>query len=81
MIQKVGDVTGKDGRSLRGNAASITEFTVKRVQLVFSRPSQRSVVAVVSEMKTFCGRANPTSGALDWVEESEEYDYHQEIAR
>ncbi|CAF98945.1 unnamed protein product, partial [Tetraodon nigroviridis] len=32
-------------------------------------------------MKTFCGRANPTTGALDWVEQSEEYDYHQEIAR
>uniref|UniRef100_A0A669CAC7 Protein arginine N-methyltransferase n=1 Tax=Oreochromis niloticus TaxID=8128 RepID=A0A669CAC7_ORENI len=32
-------------------------------------------------MKTFYGRANPTTGALDWVEESEEYDYHQEIAR
>uniref|UniRef100_A0A8C2XUT4 Protein arginine N-methyltransferase n=1 Tax=Cyclopterus lumpus TaxID=8103 RepID=A0A8C2XUT4_CYCLU len=32
-------------------------------------------------MKTFCGRANPTTGALDSVEESEEYDYHQEIAR
>ncbi|XP_068459183.1 protein arginine N-methyltransferase 7 [Clinocottus analis] len=32
-------------------------------------------------MKTFCGRANPSTGALDWVEESEEYDYHQEIAR
>ncbi|KAM8860586.1 protein arginine N-methyltransferase 7 isoform 2-T2 [Synchiropus picturatus] len=32
-------------------------------------------------MKTFCGRANPTTGALEWVEESEEYDYHQEIAR
>ncbi|XP_076878322.1 protein arginine N-methyltransferase 7 [Brachyhypopomus gauderio] len=32
-------------------------------------------------MKTFCGRANPTTGALDWIEESEEYDYHQEIAR
>ncbi|XP_019934718.2 protein arginine N-methyltransferase 7 [Paralichthys olivaceus] len=32
-------------------------------------------------MKTFCGRANPTTGALDWVEESEEYDFHQEIAR
>uniref|UniRef100_A0A671WST0 Protein arginine N-methyltransferase n=1 Tax=Sparus aurata TaxID=8175 RepID=A0A671WST0_SPAAU len=32
-------------------------------------------------MKTFCGRANPTTGALDWMEESEEYDYHQEIAR
>lgn len=32
-------------------------------------------------MKTFCGRSNPTTGALDWVEESEEYDYHQEIAR
>uniref|UniRef100_A0A3Q4B6X5 Protein arginine N-methyltransferase n=1 Tax=Mola mola TaxID=94237 RepID=A0A3Q4B6X5_MOLML len=32
-------------------------------------------------MKTFCGRANPTTGALDWLEESEEYDYHQEIAR
>ncbi|KAM9854060.1 protein arginine N-methyltransferase 7 [Aulostomus maculatus] len=32
-------------------------------------------------MKTFCGRANPVTGALDWVEEREEYDYHQEIAR
>ncbi|XP_053175311.1 protein arginine N-methyltransferase 7 [Scomber japonicus] len=32
-------------------------------------------------MKTFCGRANPTTGAVDWVEEGEEYDYHQEIAR
>ncbi|RXM31221.1 Protein arginine N-methyltransferase 7 [Acipenser ruthenus] len=32
-------------------------------------------------MKTFCGRANPTTGGLGWVEESEEYDYHQEIAR
>ncbi|XP_066504878.1 protein arginine N-methyltransferase 7 [Hoplias malabaricus] len=32
-------------------------------------------------MKTFCGRANPTTGALNWVEESDEYDYHQEIAR
>ncbi|XP_028263869.1 protein arginine N-methyltransferase 7 [Parambassis ranga] len=32
-------------------------------------------------MKSFCGRANPTTGALEWVEESEEYDYHQEIAR
>ncbi|TSQ92640.1 Protein arginine N-methyltransferase 7 [Bagarius yarrelli] len=32
-------------------------------------------------MKTFCGRANPVTGSLDWVEEGEEYDYHQEIAR
>uniref|UniRef100_A0A1A8DDB6 Protein arginine N-methyltransferase n=1 Tax=Nothobranchius kadleci TaxID=1051664 RepID=A0A1A8DDB6_NOTKA len=32
-------------------------------------------------MKTLCGRVNPTTGALDWVEEGEEYDYHQEIAR
>ncbi|KAM6936768.1 protein arginine N-methyltransferase 7 [Xenentodon cancila] len=32
-------------------------------------------------MKTFCGRANPSTGAVDWVEESEDYDYHQEIAR
>uniref|UniRef100_H2ZX08 Protein arginine N-methyltransferase n=1 Tax=Latimeria chalumnae TaxID=7897 RepID=H2ZX08_LATCH len=32
-------------------------------------------------MKTFCGRANPTTGAMDWVEEDESYDYHQEIAR
>uniref|UniRef100_A0AAQ5YSS3 Protein arginine N-methyltransferase n=1 Tax=Amphiprion ocellaris TaxID=80972 RepID=A0AAQ5YSS3_AMPOC len=31
-------------------------------------------------MRTFCGRANPSTGALDWVEE-EEYDFHQEIAR
>ncbi|KAM9301559.1 protein arginine N-methyltransferase 7 [Gastrophryne carolinensis] len=32
-------------------------------------------------MKVFCGRVNPTTGALDWVEEDENYDYHQEIAR
>ena len=50
-------------------------------QRLFSRTSQPSVGTAVAEMKTFCGRANPTTGALDWVEESEEYDYHQEIAR
>lgn len=33
-----------------------------------------------ANMRTFCGRANPSTGALDWVEE-EEYDFHQEIAR
>ncbi|NXJ76608.1 ANM7 methyltransferase, partial [Trogon melanurus] len=32
-------------------------------------------------MKTFCGRANPTTGAMEWLEEDENYDYHQEIAR
>lgn len=32
-------------------------------------------------MKIFCGRPNPITGSLDWREESEEYDYHQEIAR
>ncbi|NXH22128.1 ANM7 methyltransferase, partial [Bucco capensis] len=32
-------------------------------------------------MKTFCGRANPTTGAIEWFEEDENYDYHQEIAR
>ncbi|NXP15831.1 ANM7 methyltransferase, partial [Thinocorus orbignyianus] len=32
-------------------------------------------------MKTFCGRANPTTGAMEWIEEDENYDYHQEIAR
>ncbi|XP_067905761.1 protein arginine N-methyltransferase 7 isoform X3 [Heterodontus francisci] len=32
-------------------------------------------------MKTFCGRANPTTGAIEWEEEDEDYDYHQEIAR
>ncbi|KAM4017805.1 protein arginine N-methyltransferase 7 isoform 2-T5 [Anomaloglossus baeobatrachus] len=29
----------------------------------------------------FCGRVNPITGSLDWVEEDENYDYHQEIAR
>lgn len=29
----------------------------------------------------FCGRVNPITGALDWIEEDENYDYHQEIAR
>ncbi|NWV59742.1 ANM7 methyltransferase, partial [Malurus elegans] len=32
-------------------------------------------------MKTFCGRANPTTGSMEWLEEGEDYDYHQEIAR
>ncbi|NXS43050.1 ANM7 methyltransferase, partial [Balaeniceps rex] len=32
-------------------------------------------------MKTFCGRANPTTGTMEWLEEDENYDYHQEIAR
>ncbi|KAJ7312024.1 hypothetical protein JRQ81_006354 [Phrynocephalus forsythii] len=32
-------------------------------------------------MKVFCGRANPTTGAVEWLEEDENYDYHQEIAR
>ncbi|XP_044290062.1 protein arginine N-methyltransferase 7 [Varanus komodoensis] len=32
-------------------------------------------------MKVFCGRANPTTGSLEWLEEDESYDYHQEIAR
>ncbi|NXP87201.1 ANM7 methyltransferase, partial [Passerina amoena] len=32
-------------------------------------------------MRTFCGRANPTTGSMEWLEEGEDYDYHQEIAR
>ncbi|XP_061404744.1 LOW QUALITY PROTEIN: protein arginine N-methyltransferase 7 [Lethenteron reissneri] len=32
-------------------------------------------------MKTFCGRANPTTGAMEWQQEGEDYDFHQEIAR
>uniref|UniRef100_A0A8C5QGZ0 Protein arginine N-methyltransferase n=1 Tax=Leptobrachium leishanense TaxID=445787 RepID=A0A8C5QGZ0_9ANUR len=32
-------------------------------------------------MKVFCGRVNPTTGSVDWLEEDEHYDYHQEIAR
>uniref|UniRef100_A0AAY4CCM1 Protein arginine N-methyltransferase n=1 Tax=Denticeps clupeoides TaxID=299321 RepID=A0AAY4CCM1_9TELE len=36
---------------------------------------------VNSSGNTFSGRTNATTNALDWVEESEEYDYHQEIAR
>ncbi|XP_061863384.1 protein arginine N-methyltransferase 7 isoform X4 [Colius striatus] len=32
-------------------------------------------------MKTFCGRANPTTGSMEWLEGDEDYDYHQEIAR
>ncbi|XP_071973858.1 protein arginine N-methyltransferase 7 isoform X3 [Engystomops pustulosus] len=29
----------------------------------------------------FCGRVNPITGSLDWIEEDENYDYHQEISR
>lgn len=32
-------------------------------------------------MKVFCGRANPTTGSVEWLAEDENYDYHQEIAR
>ncbi|XP_010148340.1 PREDICTED: protein arginine N-methyltransferase 7 isoform X2 [Eurypyga helias] len=32
-------------------------------------------------MKIFCGRPNPTTGSMEWLEEDENYDYHQEIAR
>ncbi|XP_075796455.1 protein arginine N-methyltransferase 7 isoform X2 [Pelodiscus sinensis] len=32
-------------------------------------------------MKVFCGRANPTTGSMEWLEEDEDYDFHQEIAR
>ncbi|TNN30418.1 Protein arginine N-methyltransferase 7 [Liparis tanakae] len=32
-------------------------------------------------MKTFCGGTDPNTGAPDRPEDSEEYDYHQEIAR
>ncbi|XP_030060154.1 protein arginine N-methyltransferase 7 isoform X2 [Microcaecilia unicolor] len=32
-------------------------------------------------MKIFSGRANPTTGAVEWVEEDAHYDFHQEIAR
>ncbi|XP_053304890.1 protein arginine N-methyltransferase 7 [Spea bombifrons] len=39
------------------------------------------VSATATSMKVFCGRVNPTTGSVDWVEEDENYDYHQEIAR
>nr|XP_054310048.1 protein arginine N-methyltransferase 7 isoform X19 [Pongo pygmaeus] len=32
-------------------------------------------------MKIFCSRANPTTGSVEWLEEDEHYDFHQEIAR
>ncbi|XP_013359370.1 PREDICTED: protein arginine N-methyltransferase 7 isoform X2 [Chinchilla lanigera] len=32
-------------------------------------------------MKVFFGRTNPTTGSMEWLEEDEQYDYHQEIAR
>nr|XP_015094179.1 protein arginine N-methyltransferase 7 isoform X2 [Vicugna pacos] len=36
---------------------------------------------LIGTMKVFCGRANPTTGSMEWLEEDEHYDYHQEIAR
>uniref|UniRef100_A0A7N4P5S9 Protein arginine N-methyltransferase n=1 Tax=Sarcophilus harrisii TaxID=9305 RepID=A0A7N4P5S9_SARHA len=36
---------------------------------------------LIDTMKVFCGRANPTTGSVEWLEEDEHYDYHQEIAR
>ncbi|XP_027261715.1 protein arginine N-methyltransferase 7 isoform X4 [Cricetulus griseus] len=40
-----------------------------------------NIEELVGNMKVFCGRANPTTGSLEWLEEDEHYDYHQEIAR
>lgn len=51
------------------------------MQNLFSPFTLAVCEGIVCEMKTFCGRANPTTGSLEWVEQSEEYDYHQEIAR
>lgn len=85
MTMAACDVAGKDGRPLCGNAAPLNTLTValyaRERQRLFRNTPFQSVRAPLPEMKTFCGRANPTTGALDWVEESEEYDYHQEIAR
>ena len=36
---------------------------------------------LIGTMKVFCGRANPTTGSVEWLAEDENYDYHQEIAR
>ncbi|XP_077371640.1 protein arginine N-methyltransferase 7 [Festucalex cinctus] len=36
---------------------------------------------MAAPVMAFCGRATSTNGGLECVEESEEYDYHQEIAR
>ncbi|XP_039707812.1 protein arginine N-methyltransferase 7 isoform X1 [Pteropus medius] len=46
-------------------------------RLLFSAKTQE----LISTMKVFCGRANPTTGSVEWLEEDEHYDYHQEIAR
>lgn len=84
MWLRLRDVTWQDGGFLWRNAAAVIVFTCLLVENIQVKPAviqpQRGP-SVVAEMKTFCGRANPTTGALDWVEESEEYDYHQEIAR
>ncbi|XP_026569941.1 protein arginine N-methyltransferase 7 [Pseudonaja textilis] len=49
-------------------------FVLKRTFLTNNKTRQ-------PVMKVFCGRANPTTGAMEWLEEDENYDYHQEIAR
>lgn len=46
-------------------------------RLLFSAKTKE----LISTMKVFCGRANPTTGSVEWLEEDEHYDYHQEIAR
>lgn len=48
-----------------------------QVRLLFCAETEE----LIGAMKVFCGRANPTTGSVEWLEEDEHYDYHQEIAR
>ncbi|XP_010960824.1 protein arginine N-methyltransferase 7 isoform X3 [Camelus ferus] len=50
---------------------------VSRARLLFYAKTEE----LIGTMKVFCGRANPTTGSMEWLEEDEHYDYHQEIAR
>lgn len=46
-----------------------------------SKLASDKIEELIGSMKIFCGRANPTTGSVEWMEEDEHYDYHQEIAR
>ncbi|XP_059988615.1 protein arginine N-methyltransferase 7 isoform X5 [Lagenorhynchus albirostris] len=68
----------------RGKMAVAAErfLTIRPVYKQLARlPFYAKTEELIGTMKVFCGRANPTTGSVEWLEEDEHYDYHQEIAR
>ncbi|XP_043350985.1 protein arginine N-methyltransferase 7 isoform X4 [Dermochelys coriacea] len=75
---------------VRTNYLLVAQFLItgQKLQLFELKPAPQNCLHAIhkayklgSIMKVFCGRANPTTGSVEWLEEDENYDYHQEIAR